>query len=768
MSTSAALSVDDRLESLGSGGSKAAAAQVAQADDAAAGVAVADINSGNYLGAWEAAEGTASLYNTNSTSVTTDPLLQAMESSSGLEALDPSKKWTASDVQAYYGALEKSPGYSNGNLLGKNPYGLWGNGADLTNGADAQTNESTAGDNTAPDVERFAGSRPETSFLGKYGEDIALLVAAVVAPELIGVIAPEIAAGAVAAGVGADTAATVGTVAAGAVVGAGESAAIAGGYGQNLGKAAELGAVGGAVGGAEIGGSSSAVSQAESAFGEETGAGTLASDVAVQGGLGAAAGAAKGEISGTGALKGAEVGLAVGGIGGAVQASGITNTIGKTATGVGTKLATTAAADALTSDKSGSSSPGSSNGSSTGLSAGVAPLAAGAALADSTAAAPTTFSDGLGQGLDSSFGLNSAGTVLGNLGTLTGQVAPYAAVAAVGEAQAKAGQAEDAKFSQQQQALAQPSISESNQLLNQYNTGTLTPAQQQVVTSGEQQGQSLIDSAASLSTIAQTAFSNYNSGTLKPADQTALDQQTAAQKQQVAQQLASAGITDSTILAAQNQQIDNNAQIQKQNILNGYFSTGNQAYDTWLQSTTQGQQTIQAAQMYASTSLQTTLQNSMQEAGIGIGEMNTAITTQMQTDQKYADQVSTLLGNLAQAYSKQYASGGTGKSSAGSNLLKNAGGGGGGGTGTGTGSASDPDNPTAIGKDIDNTDTSDPFAQNTDGSYNDVSPVGQDNSSIPGISTGNDYGYGSFAGNPGLDPVDTSNTDLSLITGDPD
>jgi hypothetical protein len=262
---------------------------------------------------------------------------------------------------------------------------------------------------------------------------------------------------------------------------------------------------------------------------------------------------------------------------------------------------------------------------------------------------------GVESGLSSSLGGTAGSSLANSLGNAVGTAVPYAGVAAIGMEQASAGEAKDAQYSAQEQALGQPSINESNTLLGNYNSGTLTPAQQNVVNTDVSQGNQIIQSAQGLSQIAQTAFANYNSGTLNAADQLTLNNTVAAQKQQVAQQLASAGITDSTILAAQYQQIDNNAIITKQNMLNNYFNTGSTAYNQWLTSTTQGQQTIQNGMEYASTSLQTDLTNSMQEANIGIGEVNTAIQTQMSTDANYAAQVSTLLGTLATAYAKQVA-----------------------------------------------------------------------------------------------------------------
>jgi hypothetical protein len=273
-------------------------------------------------------------------------------------------------------------------------------------------------------------------------------------------------------------------------------------------------------------------------------------------------------------------------------------------------------------------------------------------------------------------------------------MAPYLAVGAIGEAQSAAGQSEDAKYSKQLQSLAAPSLAESQTLAGDYNAGVISPTNQKVVNTMESQGAAEVASASGLSAIAQAAFTQYQNGTLQPAQQAQLDAQTAAQKQQVAQQLASAGITDSTILAAQYQNIDNNALIQKQTILNSNFATGTAAYDQWLTATTQGQQTIQNGMEYASTALNTELTNSMSEATIGIPEMTQAITTQMQTDQEYAAQVSTLMGTLATAYAKQVAGQRSGTTTGGTSLANPLGSSSGGG---GLNSASQADNATAGG-----------------------------------------------------------------------
>lgn len=59
----------------------------------------------------------------------------------------------------------------------------------------------------------------------------------------------------------------------------------------------------------------------------------------------------------------------------------------------------------------------------------------------------------------------------------------------------------------------------------------------------------------------------YESGTVNPAQQKMIDQYSVSQKAQVAQQLQSAGITDSGALNSAYQQIDDNAMVMKQNFV---------------------------------------------------------------------------------------------------------------------------------------------------------------------------------------------------------
>jgi hypothetical protein len=525
----------------------------------------------------------------------------------------------------------------------------FGPGGELLPGTQAATNfsEFQKISSTAQDL-TDAQFYPESLFDKVLGE---LVLTATVGAATAGFgaeVAPLVSAS-VGGGVG-------GTVATGAVEGAFAGTATSVLTGQNVAK----GALGGALTGAAAAGTPALGQQIQNV----TGLSAAASDALAGAGLGAT----KAELTGGNV----EESAALGGIGGAVEGSGVTNQVKGYLEGEGASPAAASAGAGLATGAAtagvgallGSALTSSPQGGST------VSTPADQAIS-STSGAPSTFTSGLESGLGSSLG--TTGTNLAaQLGSLTGNLLPYAAVGAIGQAQASKGEAEDAQYSQELQNLAKPALGESATLLNNYNTNTPTPAAQAVENTMVAQGNSTIQSASGLSAIAQAAFQQYQAGQLQPAQQAQLDQQTASEKQQVAQQLASAGITDSTILQAQYNQIDTNALITKQNMINSNFATGVQAYDQWLTSTTQGQQTIQQGMEYASSSVEQELQDSMSEAGIGIGEMNTAITTQMQTDQEYANQVSQLYGTLAAAYAKQVAGQ---RSGGGSTSIVNPGGG---------------------------------------------------------------------------------------------
>jgi hypothetical protein len=325
----------------------------------------ADLNSNNFAGAWSSALSTSGLFGTNYNAATTDPLLQDLESGSGLQQLDPSKQWTAAEDTNFYNALGSNPVYNgktttglNGTTesLGKNPYGLWGSGSDLTNGTDAKANQASGSDD--PNVEQFAGATPSKSFLSKYGADIGALAATVVS---FGVAAPALAGALAADGVASGLAA--GAIA-GGVLGAANTVAVDAITGAPITAGGVLGgALGGAAGGGLTGLAGGAINNA-------TGLGSTLSTGIAGAGIGAA----------RGALTGGNVGLdaLTGGVGGAIQGSGVA---GQLRTGLSSTTG-------LSTGASGAVVNGGLNyavGGATGLAAGALGLGAASGAQNGTA-----------------------------------------------------------------------------------------------------------------------------------------------------------------------------------------------------------------------------------------------------------------------------------------------------------------------------------------------------------------------------------------------
>lgn len=265
---------------------------------------VSDLNSGNYAGAFSAAE--APGFDTTNKNGGTNQLLTQLDTSQGLQALDPTLKWTPQQMTAYYTAA-MAPGNWNANVMGANPDGstLWGSNAAGKAAADAATNAKTAGDNGTPDLARFAGAQPDPSFLAKWGVPIVAAVAAVVAPEALPAIAGALGGG------------TAATVAAGALYGAAQGTVGAALSGGDLGKAALLGGVGGGITGGLA--ASGVTGGAEAGLTDVYGVPQPLANALVQGTEGAGVGAIKGAIGGTGAGRGALVGGLTGAIQGGVS-----------------------------------------------------------------------------------------------------------------------------------------------------------------------------------------------------------------------------------------------------------------------------------------------------------------------------------------------------------------------------------------------------------------------------------------------------------------
>jgi hypothetical protein len=261
---------------------------------------VSALNSGNYQQAWQDALNSESAYSSpadnswtqatgTANSATSDPLVSDLESSQGLQSLDPTLQMTPQQIQQYYSAFGNVTGAGtntfNANPLGKNAYGLWGNAADNSSGFTNAANANAQAGGLA-NVGQYLGATPGSSFDDKW------------LPGIIEAVGTAVSGGAASA---------IGGLA-GAALGAGTTAATEAATGQKL-NAGSIAA--GALG-------AGATSALGGALNGATGIGATASDALA----GAGVGATKSALTGGNVLAGAVGGAA----GGALQGSGIAQT----------------------------------------------------------------------------------------------------------------------------------------------------------------------------------------------------------------------------------------------------------------------------------------------------------------------------------------------------------------------------------------------------------------------------------------------------------
>jgi hypothetical protein len=618
MALGTASSLDDFNPGTALGNRKSAAAETSAYNAALPGyesTLESDIANNNFAGAWQFAEShpenNAALAESQANAGGVfasqfDPLTSLLETSKGLTELDPSKQWTPAEISAFYNAAGQN--WHQQGALGQNPEAaLWGKNP--IGGGDAATNAATTG-TAAPDLARFAGTQQSSSFLDKYGADIAMLVAAVVAPEAIGVIEGGLEAGAVAA-VGADSAAEFAGgalagggiaegVTAGALWGAGSGAAIdaitgkpitgrgellaaaAGGVGQGLSVAGRELGLNAIEAGALKGGASSAISGGNIATGALTGA----------------VGAGIADSLGGGYLGGVAGGLAKAEVGNLVGGSNV-------ATGLGSPTAPS----------------------------GLNPiLASGAGAATDAAGATPSWSD----------------TLLG--------AAPFAAAGAAGTALASSARNENNALASQEEGLGKNPTAAGNALLGQFQSGTLSPLASQALNTSTAAGNTLITAAAPMNAIAQTAFGNYQNGTLNAADSMQLNNFVqSAQQQWLA---ANGGNADTGARAAAFAQIDAQATMLKQQLMTNELGVGNAEEAQWLSQTAQGQQTIIAGQQAAITSLNQTFTQAMSALGLGMEPIMAGINQAIQNNTQFGNQVTQLFTGLGTAYALAMSKGG--------------------------------------------------------------------------------------------------------------
>lgn len=173
--------------------------------------------------------------------------------------------------------------------------------------------------------------------------------------------------------------------------------------------------------------------------------------------------------------------------------------------------------------------------------------------------------------------------------------------------------------------------------------GTVTPSQNlSNATLGQLQGQGQVGGPMGTAIAGQQAAAGeltgvaqqYSTGQLTSAQQTQVQQTVAAQKAQVDQQLAAAGNMDSSARAAAHQQIDNNAAILTQQLVN------------------QNLQMAEGAQTSVSNTYNALLGDALNQAKLGLTGTQQAVQTQLANDQ----QVQAALQQIMQGISTQLAS----------------------------------------------------------------------------------------------------------------
>lgn len=382
----------------------------------------------------------------------------------------------------------------------------------------------------------------------------------------------------------------------------------------------------------------------------------------------------------------------------------------------------------------GASSPGAGTGAGTDLGIG-STVPSGPGIVGNpygTFGSPTAGGGSSSTGTPAAGGgsTNPLSNLLSGLGNNAGTTAEYAALAALGESQAATAKNELTNNANTLSSLGQPA----------YNAGTGQLAQTTAASPGINAG--LLGNASTEINAAGQGLSAYQTGNVTPAQQALIDQQTAAQKQAIMQQFASAGATGSSAELSQLQQVDNNALAQTNQFLNSDLANA------------------QALQTQAQTTFGTILSQSLQQITTGIQPIEAAIQTLIAGDAAISTSLEQFFGALGEGYGKAVGGGtsstpaqskpstgggpsaGGGGTSAGGGGGGSRGGGGGGGGGGSPGTA--PSTPPA-----------------GPGTGTDVNPnptPGDPNTPVVGTGGGTDLGLG-----PGSTP--TPQTGVGTGTG---
>lgn len=248
-------------------------------------------------------------------------------------------------------------------------------------------------------------------------------------------------------------------------------------------------------------------------------------------------------------------------------------------------------------------------------------------------------------------GTNTGGTSTSNIGSFLssllggqnlGNLAEFGALAGLGLSQANAAEANTKNLAGQLTSIGQPFNTAGQGILSEIQTGKVDPNSPLSSSIGQQ-----LQSADTLSQIGNEALSNYKSGTLSAGDQARLDATAIAQKQAIAQQLGSQGISDSSVLDSQYQAVDTQTEINRQTLLDAQYQVGTQALQ-------------QVQQTYSNL-----VNQSLALSGFGAGLQSQAVQLQIQSDTQITGELTQLFGAIATGYGNSIKSTGTGSTTGG-------------------------------------------------------------------------------------------------------
>lgn len=269
-----------------------------------------------------------------------------------------------------------------------------------------------------------------------------------------------------------------------------------------------------------------------------------------------------------------------------------------------------------------------------GVSANTNPLTTSAPAMDtatqgmnpSGSANPTGTSATPAAGDSSSFLSTLSGDISSFFNSPIGALTEFGALAGLGLSEANSQKSTNDQLAASLGSIGQPFTQAGQGTLTQLEGGPAVGGPLGAAITGQ------TTAAAGLNQAANDAIGRYNSGTLRPTDQQQVDNYVSQQRAMIDSQLAASGNTDSSAKDAAYQQIDNNAALLKQQLLQNDFTTGQQALTQ------------------VGTTYNNLLNQALSESQFGFSTQEAAVQTQIASDTQLAASLNSLFGSIAQGF----------------------------------------------------------------------------------------------------------------------